>query len=296
MTKPSPRFRMFAVLVAILAAIGVFGGNHAHAADRMTVTVAGQGPDVVLIPGLASSGAVWDATVKQLSATHRVHVVQVAGFAGAPAAGNADGPVVEPLVEAVDAYIKVQHLKSPAVIGHSMGGFTGLLLASRHPEDVGRLMIVDSLPFFSVLFAPSATADAMKPQAAAMRDGMIAMSPEAFASQQAMSAPRFAKSPEGQKLMLDWSKASSQSVVGRAMYDLLTTDARGELTAVKAPTMLLYPYDPAVGAPAAAVDKIYADAYANLPGVTLKRIDDARHFIMLDQPKAFADAVDAFLK
>lgn len=290
------RFHLFVILMAILAAIGVFGGDHAHAADRMTVTVTGKGPDVILIPGLASSGAVWDATVKQLSTTHRVHVVQVAGFAGAPVAGNAEGPVVEPLVEAVDAYIKAGHLTAPAVIGHSMGGFTGLLLARRHPEDVGRLMVVDSLPFFAVLFSPAATVESVKPQAAGMRDAMIAMSPEAFASQQAMTVPRFSKSPEGQKLVLDWSKASSQSVVGRAMYDLLTTDARGDLAAIKAPTTLLYPYDPAMGAPSAMIDKTYADAYATLPGVTLKRIDDARHFIMLDQPKAFAEAVDAFLK
>ena len=103
--------RTSALLVAILAATGVFGGDHAHAApqtpvsvnpaaERMTVTVVGQGPDVILIPGLASSGAVWDATVKQLAATHRIHVVQVAGFAGAPVAGNAEGAVVGPLVEA----------------------------------------------------------------------------------------------------------------------------------------------------------------------------------------------------
>lgn len=296
MNKLMPRIHLFAVLMAILAALGVFGGNHAHAADRITVTVSGEGPDVVLIPGLASSAAVWDATAKQLSTTHRVHVVQVAGFAGAPGAGNAEGPVVEPVVEAVDAYIKANKLKAPAVIGHSMGGFTGLLLARRHPEDVSRLMIVDSLPFFAALFSPTATVEGMKPQATAMRDGMIAMSPEAFASQQAMGAPRFVKSPEGQKLMVDWSKASSQSVVARAMYDLLTTDARGDLPAIKTPTTLLYPYDPAVGMPAAAIDKIYADAYAGLPGVTLKRIEDARHFIMIDQPKAFADAVDTFLK
>lgn len=290
------RFPLFVILMAILAAIGVFGGDHAHAADRMTVAVTGKGSDVILIPGLASSGAVWDATVKQLSTTHRVHVVQVAGFAGAPVAGNAEGPVVEPLVEAVDAYIKAGHLTAPAVIGHSMGGFTGLLLARRHPEDVGRLMVVDSLPFFAALFSPAATVESVKPQAAGMRDAMIAMSPEAFASQQAMTVPRFSKSPEGQKRVLDWSTASSQSVVGRAMYDLLTTDARGDLAAIKAPTTLLYPYDPAMGAPSAMIDKTYADAYATLPGVTLKRIDDARHFIMLDQPKAFAEAVDAFLK
>jgi pimeloyl-ACP methyl ester carboxylesterase len=295
------RFHLFVILMAILAACGVFGGNHAHAAsmgaeDRMTVTVTGKGPDVVLIPGLASSGAVWDATVKQLSATHRVHVVRVAGFAGAPVAGNAEGAVVEPLVEAVDGYIKANRLRSPAVIGHSMGGFTGLLLARRHPEDVDRLMVVDSLPFFAVLFSPAATVETVKPQAAAMRDGVAAMSPEAFASQQAMTVPRFSKSPKGQTLILEWSKTSSQSVVGRAMYDLLTTDARGELAAIKTPVTLLYPFDPAMGAPVAMIDKTYADAYAALPGVTLKRIDDARHFIMLDQPQAFASAVEAFLK
>lgn len=294
MQKLMPRAHLFAVVMAILAALGVFGG-HAHAADRMTVTVTGKGSDVVLIPGLASSAAVWDATVKQLSTTHRVHVVQVAGFAGAPVAGNAEGPVVEPLVEAVDAYIKANRLRSPAIIGHSMGGFTGLLLAQRHPEDVGRLMIVDSLPFFSLLFSPTITVESVKPQAAAMRDATIAMSAEAFASQQAMAAPRYVKSPEGQALMLAWSKASSQSVVGRAMYDLLTTDARPGLGGVKAPTTLLYPYDPAVGAPVTMIEKIYADAYAGLPGVTLKRVDDSRHFIMLDQPTAFAQAVEAFL-
>ncbi|MDR6626993.1 alpha/beta hydrolase [Caulobacter segnis] len=289
-----PRAHLFAVIMAILAALGVFGGR-AQAADRMTVTVTGKGPDVLLIPGLASSADVWDATVKQLSASHRVHVVQVAGFAGVPAAGNAEGPVVEPLVEAVDAYIKANHLKSPAIIGHSMGGFTGLLLAQRHPEDVGRLMIVDSLPFFSLLFSPTATPESVRPRAAAMRDATIAMSAETFASQQAMAAPRYVKSPEGQALMLAWSKASSQSVVGRAMYDLLTTDARPGLGAVKAPTILLYPYDPAMGAPAAMIEKTYGDAYAGLPGVTLKRVDDSRHFIMLDQPKAFAEAVETFL-
>lgn len=296
MNKLMPRIHLFAVVMAILAAIGVFGGNHAHAADRITVTVTGKGPDVVLIPGLASSGAVWDETVKQLAPTHRVHVVQVAGFAGAPVAGNAEGPVVEPVVEAVDAYIKANHLKAPAVIGHSMGGFTGLMLASRHPEDVSRLMIVDSLPFFSALFSPSATAESMKPQAAAMRDATATMSADSFASQQAMTLPRMIKSPEGQKTALAWSVASSQSVVARAMYDLLTTDARADLPAIKTPTTLLYPYDQAMGAPTAMIDKTYADAYAGLSGLTMKRIDDSRHFIMLDQPKAFAEAVDTFLK
>ncbi len=292
--------RAFACLIAILAAIGVFGGNHAHSAplasDRIAVKVSGQGPDVVLIPGLASSGAVWDATVKQLSGRYRVHVVQVAGFAGAPVGGNAEGPVLEPLVEAVDGYIKSAGLKSPAVIGHSMGGLTGLMLARRHPEDLSRLMIVDSLPFYAVLFSPAATVEGVKPQASAMRDSMTAMSAETFAAQQAMTMPRLVKSPDGQKAALDWSKTSSQSVVARALYDVLTTDMRGELAAVATQTTMLYPYDPAMGAPQAMVDQTYGGAYAALPKVRLERVDGAFHFIMVDQPAAFAGAVERFLK
>jgi len=291
--------RAVACLIAILAAIGVFGGNHAHAApvsDRIAVTVSGQGPDVVLIPGLASSGAVWDATVKQLSGRYRVHVVQVAGFAGAPVGGNAEGAVLEPLVEAVDRYIKSAGLKSPAVIGHSMGGLTGLMLARRHPEALGRLMIVDSLPFYAVLFSPAATVEGVRPQAIAMRDGMSAMSAETFAAQQAMTMPRLVKSPDGLKAALDWSRTSSKAVVARALYDVLTTDMRGELAAVTTPTTMLYPYDPAMGAPQAMVDQTYAGAYAKLAGARLERVDGAFHFIMLDQPGAFATAVERFLK
>lgn len=285
---------LFAILIAILSALGVFGG--AHAAERMRVTVSGQGSDVILIPGLASSAAVWDATVKQLSATHRVHVVQVAGFAGAPVAGDAEGPVVEPLVEAIDAYIVSAKLTSPAVIGHSMGGFTGLLLVQRHPEHIGRLLIVDSLPFFSALMSPTATVESVRPQAAALRDAIAAMDAATFERQQAMTLPRMVKSPEGLKAALDWSKASDRPTVARAMYDLMTTDARPGLAAIRTPVTVLYPFDPAMGAPTTMVDGLYGQAYAALPAVSLKRIDGARHFIMLDQPQSFAAAVEAFLR
>ena len=128
--------------------------------DRITVTVRGTGPDVVLIPGLASSSAVWDATATHLEAHHRLHIVQVAGFAGSFPRANAQGPVIQPTVEAIDAYIKTNKLKAPTVIGHSLGGLMGMLLAIQHPEDVGKLMIVDSLPFFGVLTGASAVAEA----------------------------------------------------------------------------------------------------------------------------------------
>ena len=266
------------------------------AAPRLTVEVRGKGPDVVLIPGLASSSAVWDATVKQLEGRYRLHVVQVAGFAGAPAGANAEGPVLQPTLDALDGYIKSARLKSPAVIGHSMGGLMGLMLARQHPEDVGRLMVVDSLPFFPMVFSPMATVESVKPQAVAMRDMAAKSTPEAWAAGETRTMARLVKSPEGLKAATAAAIASDPSVTGRALYDDLTTDMRGEIAAIRTPTVMLYPWDAATGAPQAAYDELYTQAYAPMTSAKVKRIDGSLHFIMLDQPAAFAAEVESFLR
>src|SRR5262245_25067875 len=74
--------------------------------DRISVGVRGTGPDVVLIPGLACSSAVWDATAKHLESRFRLHVVQVAGFGGSPARANTNGAVVQPTIDAIENYIR----------------------------------------------------------------------------------------------------------------------------------------------------------------------------------------------
>ncbi|NWE54489.1 alpha/beta fold hydrolase, partial [Brevundimonas sp. P7753] len=132
----------------------------AFASDRLSVEVMGQGPDVILIPGFASSREVWRPLAQRLAATHRVHLVQLAGFAGEPWT-HGDGAFVQPVVDEVARYAAT--LNRPAVIGHSMGGLTGLLVAQQHPEAVGRVMSVDSLPFFSALYGPTATVDSARP-------------------------------------------------------------------------------------------------------------------------------------
>jgi pimeloyl-ACP methyl ester carboxylesterase len=96
----------FTTLLAGILAWHVSAALADSASDRITVTVRGRGPDVVLIPGLACSSAVWDATAAHLEGHFRVHVVQLAGFAGSPPLANAQGPVIQPTVDAIDAYIK----------------------------------------------------------------------------------------------------------------------------------------------------------------------------------------------
>lgn len=292
---------MFKILKSLLVAASLIlplGAGAAHAATptRFSVEVRGQGPDVILVPGLASSRDVWTATARQLEGRYRVHLVQVAGFAGATAAGNAAGPVVEPLADEIVAYIADQRLDHPVIIGHSMGGFTALLIAAHHPDSVGRVMVVDALPFFSVLLGPSATVEAVTPQAARFRDAVIAQSDAAFAAGQPGVMATLVKSPDARARPLAWSLASDRGVMARATYDVMTTDLRGDLARITAPVTVLYARDPDMGFAFSRVDGLYADNYAALKGVRLRPVDGAFHFIMLDQPQAFAAEVEAFLR
>jgi len=142
--------------------------------ERIGVTVTGQGPDVILIHGLSSSPDVWDTTVRAVPG-YRYHLVHVAGMGGRPPGANAQGPVVAPVAEEIARYIREAGLQRPAIVGHSLGGAWAMLVAARHPELVGRLMVVDMLPFMGAMFGgPRATPESVRPIAEQFRQGMLA--------------------------------------------------------------------------------------------------------------------------
>ena len=288
-------FKSKLLLLAGLVARSFYTAAADTVSDRITVTVRGKGPDVILIPGLTCSAAVWDATAAHLEAHYRLHLVQVAGFGGLPAKANANGPIIQPVVDALDAYIKTSQLKAPYIIGHSLGGLMGMMLVQQHSEDAGKLMLVDSLPFFCVLFGAKDAA-AAELQAAMMRDMVLNENQEAYARGESQFLSTLVKSPAGLKAATAWAIASDKSVVARATYEDMTTDLRAKLAEIKTPVTMLYPWDASAGLPVAAVDGLYQENFAALPNKKLVRIDDSRHFIMLDQSAAFMAQVDAFLK
>jgi pimeloyl-ACP methyl ester carboxylesterase len=268
---------------------------------RFTVEVTGAGPDVILIPGLNSSRAVYDQITPRLAAHYRVHRVQIAGFAGLPAGPNAEGPVVQPFVDGLAAYIREQHLDKPAVIGHSMGGFSGLLLAQQHPDLVGRVMIVDAAPFIGALGNPSATVESSRAAADQFKAAILGWTDAQFAAAQPRNAAFFMKTEAARAQLVDWAIHTDRRVMAQATWDIMTTDARPGLAAMTTPVTVLYAYDTTMSTPGREVtpqmvDQMYGGLYAPLPGVKLVRVDGSYHFIMTDQPERFATEVEGFLK
>ena len=304
--KARPRLRAALFGLAVCAPCFAVGVGQAFAqapdavaapafdSDRMSVEVVGSGPDVILIPGFASSREVWRAEADRLKSTHRVHLVQLAGFAGEPWT-HGDGPFVAPMIEELARYIRETELKQPAGIGHSMGGLSGILLAQAHPDLVGRVMSVDSLPFFSALFGPQVTAEMARPFADQAAQSMLNPDADAFRAGQAQGAVGLARDPATRSAMVDWSMASDRQALASAIREVMTTDARPALANMTTPVWAIYASDANGGAPAAMADGLWTREYATLPGVHLERVDDSRHFIMADQPERFAAIVDRFL-
>lgn len=263
--------------------------------DRISVEVEGSGPDVILIPGLASSRTVWSDLASRLRGNYRLHLVQIAGFAGMPNLEMSDDKVAAPAAEAIADYIIRENLRLPTIIGHSLGGEVGLMVAARNEGLIGRLMVVDALPFYSLLMNPSATEDSITPQAEAFRDGLLSASNAQANAMQAAAIARLVKTEAARASLVEAGLASDRKTVANATYELMTTDLRDELGRIAIPVEVVYAYDPIYGVPANQIEATFRGAYANAGTAQFTRIDNSFHFVMLDQPEEFAQAVRAFL-
>ncbi|HEX8239147.1 MAG TPA: alpha/beta hydrolase [Allosphingosinicella sp.] len=262
---------------------------------RFSVVVEGKGPDVLLIPGLSTPREVWDGARTALAGRYRLHLVQLNGFGGSPAGANADGEILAPAAAELERYIEANRLDRPAIVGHSLGGLLGLLLAERAPDKVGRLMAVDSLPFAGALAGPAATAESLKPQAAAMRDMMAApATPEQRSAAAARIAAALARTPAARDRVASWVAAADPKVAAEMTYEGFTTDARPRLAALHVPVTVLYAWNEGT-LPEAQARALFEGAWAPAPRVRFQPVADSFHFVMLDQPDRFADLLREFL-
>lgn len=263
----------------------------------MLVERHGSGPrPLILIPGLASGGWVWQETVRDFAPAHTVYVVTLPGFDGRPA------PEGDPLAAAQGALLELiasRRLSRPVLVGHSLGGTLAMQLAAAEPARIGGVVSLDGLPVMP-------RTEEMPPEqraqvAEGMRAQLAVLQGPAFAAQQrqymrSIGMVDMGKADDAARLTARSDPAAVASYVGA----VLARDLRPRLASIAAPVLVLAPWyapDSAQqGITSAEKQAYYRELMAGTRRLQVAPIDNARHFAMIDQPRAFNDALRQFLK
>ena len=285
---------LFAAAVGIATAVWVSNGHAATTDFRdLKVEVVGQGRPVVMIPGLNSAASTWTETCAALQPAVQCHIVQLPGFAGAPAVKT--DAFLDGMRDRLLAYLDDRRLERPVVMGHSLGGALALKMAAEKPGRIERLVIVDSLPFFAGL--RGMTPEAAKGAAAAMRQQMMTATPEQWEAGARQGAMGMSRTPANNERVAGWSLQSDRTTSAQAMSELWGEDLRPLLPKITAPTLVLgawAAYEP-MGSTMESTRKIFEGQYAGLNGVKVSMSQRGFHFLMWDDPEWLVGEVKGFL-
>jgi len=106
-------------------------------------TVAGDGPDVVLVHCWCGDRGFWDQALDDLARDHRVLAVDLGGH-GESDQQRADYTMEAFAADVLAAMDEVQ-MRRAVVVGHSVGGTVALAMASAAPDRVHRVVGIDNL-------------------------------------------------------------------------------------------------------------------------------------------------------
>ncbi|MEO6775031.1 MAG: alpha/beta hydrolase [Kofleriaceae bacterium] len=237
--------------------------------------VTGKGRPVIFIPGLGCPGAVFDDVVAHLDGKVEAHVLTLAGFAG-------EKPTKPPLAAAVRKdlvrYIRSRRLDHPIIVGHSMGGFIAYWLAATAPDLIGGVIVIDAGP---------ALGD-NDPETAHELRNMWAQAGDAALIEQVRTAySSMTTDPKRIEPYLPAIARSDRHAIGDAIYELVTTDLRGKIAAIKAPFLLVL----ADGG----LQNLYKAMVKPIADKKIVVVPNTRHFVWLDDPAAFDALLDQFL-
>jgi len=259
--------------------------------------VVGAPQPIVLIPGLTAPAAAWDAIRPALEQRHEVRRLTLAGMGGQPPHAW-DGNFVEAQGKALVAHLRASGVKDATVVGHSIGGGVALVAALEGPDVIGRLIIVDSVPFTAAWLSGG---QAQTPeQAVAMAEATKAMMgtgdwAEGVARNRA-GLPIQSRDPAFYPQLEAWMLASDQATVATAMGDLLRLDLRARLAGLQQPTLVLMGYDQGfTPAPRELWLGWAKQQYAQAPNAEVRLIEGSRHWVQHDQPQALLAAMSNLL-
>lgn len=241
---------------------------------------------LIFIPGFASSGDVWNETVKTLENDYTCYVLTMAGFAGVPPDDNSS---FEYWKTEIAKFISESKINKPIVIGHSMGGGLAMAIAADYPDLLNKIVVVDALPCLLALTNPEFKSD-VDNDCSALVDQIAKMSDDQFIQMQKMSVVSLSTNQSKHDEILSWGLKSDRKTFAQMFCDFSNTDLRQRIKNIKVPSLIL------LEAHFKNIEASISDQYRNLPTAQLKYANKGLHFIMFDDQEWYIKELVDFLK
>jgi len=107
--------------------------------------ISGKGRPMLILHGFLGMGDNWKSLANKFSEKFEVHVIDQRNHGRS---FHDDDFSYELMVEDVLHYMDYHQLDRVDILGHSMGGKTGMLFAVEHPERIQKLIVADIAPKF----------------------------------------------------------------------------------------------------------------------------------------------------
>ncbi|MGB4862002.1 MAG: alpha/beta fold hydrolase [Tepidiformaceae bacterium] len=233
----------------------------------------GAGAAILLSHGYSATSRMWEAQVAALKNSYRVITWDMRGHGQSDSPDDPAAYSEAATVDDMAAILKHLGIESAVIGGLSLGGYMSLAFNIAHPGMVRALMLFDTGPGYKNPVA---------------REGWNETSRKRAETFEAKGLDALGSSAEVRVSQ----HRSAQGLAHAARGMLAQFDSRiiESLDSIKVPTLVLVGEkdQPFLGATDYMAKKI--------PGATLATIPDAGHASNIDQPVAFNEAVERFLK
>lgn len=236
------------------------GPSNTEEGPRTTIAV-GEGPPILLLHGLAASARWWARVVPTLSASHRVHAIDLPSFGES---GRGVRFHLDRVPDQLVALMDETGIDRASIVGHSMGGLIAGRLAADHPGRVDRLVLVDA--------------------------GFLSLDPSWLHKVTGpIGAVRYTRPPLAKLLMEDLMRVGGVRLI-EATVQLLRTDWVESLSRIQAPTLVVW------GEGDTICPRVIGDGIVErVPNARMVVIPDSGHNPMWERPEEFLDEVVPFL-
>jgi esterase len=256
-------------------------------------------PPFVLLHGFSAHARYWDSFAAHMHDRYHVYALDQRGHGDSE---WAEEYPPESMPSDMAAFVDGLGLDRFVLMGHSMGGGVAFRYTVEHPERVEKLIIVDSaLPNPNRVMAPNPNNSVQRSLAKDMFDSedevvahLMRQSPKASEERIRQVLPLWFRRTDHGRYTFKFDPALRNRMSGTPeALDRMRRAAeqlRTQVHRITCPTLVLRGGNSDILSPEAAEETVAA-----LPNATLVTIPNTGHNIPSDDPRAFREAVKAFL-